>query len=250
MYFKFFRQSQAEKIYQPVFSAAEADLFGVFQRMQAVAGLDTADKRLIALRLPHKVDAGLVQRHRVGGGENADVVDIRLGRVAVAVTVHGKAVHDVDVDDVLFAHMVAHGGHHFAQGLQPGVLIAVHDAAACTGPGGMDIDLAAGRGHADGHILDRAAEARHGVALEMGQDQPVGIILRVAADDGVLQTPAARDGPLHLALFIHEVEVGKGSEAVFRRHLLMQGGACAGAAVGGVALDDRAADGLHQRGIP
>ena len=75
------------QIYQPVFSAAEADFGGVFQRMQAVTGLDTADKGLIALRLPHKVDAGLIQRHRVGGGENADVVDVRLGGVAVAVEV-------------------------------------------------------------------------------------------------------------------------------------------------------------------
>ena len=95
--------------------------------------------------------------------------------------------------------------------------------------------------------LDRTAEARHGVSLEVGQDQPIGIILRVAANDGVLKTPAAGHGPLHLALLIHEVEFGKGGEAVVRRHLLVQGGACAGAAVGGVAFDDRAADRLHQR---
>ena len=69
----------------------------------------------------------------------------------------------------------------------------------------------------------------------------------MAADDGILQALAARDGPLHLALFVHEVKVRKGSEAVILCHLLMQVGAGAGAAVGGVALDDRAADGLHQR---
>ena len=75
------------QINQPVFPAAKSDLGGVFQRMQAVTGLDTADKRLIAFRLPHEVDAGLIQRHRVGGGENADVVDVRLGGIAVTVAV-------------------------------------------------------------------------------------------------------------------------------------------------------------------
>ena len=38
-------------------------------------------------------------------------------------------------------------------------------------PHPMDVGLAVGGGNADGHILQRPAEAAHGVALEMGQQQ-------------------------------------------------------------------------------
>ena len=76
---------------QCIFAAAKADLRGVFQRMQAVAGLDALDQRGAILRRVHKVDTRLIQRHRVGGGEDADVVHIRLGGAAVAVAVHRKA---------------------------------------------------------------------------------------------------------------------------------------------------------------
>ena len=66
-------------------------------------------------------------------------------------------------------------------------------------------------------------------------------------DNGILQSLAAGHGPLHFALLVHEVKIGKRGKAVIRRHLLMQSGACAGTAVGSIALDNCAADGLHQR---
>ena len=49
----------------------------------------------------NEVDAGLIQRHGGGGGQDADVMKVRLGGISVTVTVDGQAVHTIDVYDSL-----------------------------------------------------------------------------------------------------------------------------------------------------
>ena len=62
-------------------------------------------------------------------------MDIRFLWMPVTVAVHGEPIHDIDINDMFFTDMSAEAGYHLCQRLQPGVLIAVHDAAAgfCTG---------------------------------------------------------------------------------------------------------------------
>ena len=67
------------------------------------------------------------------------------------------------------------------------------------------------------------------------------------AYDVVFEVPAALDGQAHFALGVHDVDRGDGGEAVVGSRFEMVGRAGASAAVGGVALDDRAADLVYQR---
>ncbi len=64
-------------------------------------------------------------------------------------------------------------------------------------PHPMDVGLAVGGGNADGHILQRPAEAAHGVALEMGQQQAwsrsaVNGHLQSSPSDACLRSPESK----------------------------------------------------------
>ena len=142
--------------------------------------------------------------------------------------------------------MVPDPGDHFTHSLQPGILVAVPDPAAGPGPGGVDVNLPAGGGHADGDIFDRTAEPGHGVAFEVGKDHPVCVIFRVAADDGPVDPRTAGHRPFHFAVLIHQVEVRESGEAVVCGDLFMHGCVGAGTAVCRVAFDDRAVQGLNE----
>ena len=112
----------------------------------------------------HEVEAGLVEGDGVGGGQNADVLDARCGRVSVAVAVHRHVVHHIDVDNVLafLLEIVVHGlggsGHRLKEAVLFGdrpMLLALARR--------MDVELSGGRGHADALVLQHAAEAAHGI---------------------------------------------------------------------------------------
>jgi len=50
----------------------------VLEGVQALPVVDAPEELLIAVRLPHEIQAGLIQRDRIRGGQNADVVDVRF----------------------------------------------------------------------------------------------------------------------------------------------------------------------------
>ena len=71
-------------------TAAQSDLRRVFQGMQTVPGLNAVDQRG-AVPIPlgvNQIHASLIQGHRVIGGQDANVVHIRLGGIAAAIAVH------------------------------------------------------------------------------------------------------------------------------------------------------------------
>ena len=216
----------------------------MLQRVQALAVVDAPQELLVALRVPHKVETGLVQRHGVGGGQNADVVDVRLLGIAVTVAVDGDAVHDVD-EDHLVAEIVADAlgglGHGFEK-LKLKLVMPVGVAGAA----GVDAHLAHRGGEADGGVLDRAAVARHGVSLEVGQHNVRAVVGKMRADEIALQARAARDGDLHGAVLVKDLEVRDVRVAVVLRHLIVLGRRRTEARVGRVALDDGAVDQLHK----
>ncbi len=80
----------------------------------------------------------------------------------------------------------------------------------------------------------------------MGEDHREIVAGIVRADEVLLQVPASADGQGHLAVGIHDVHRGDLRETVFLRgfEVGFRGGPAA--AVGRVALDDRAVDLLHQ----
>ena len=87
---------------------------------------------LVPVRFPDEVQAGLIQRDRIGGGQDADVVDVGFLGIAVAVTVNGNPVHDVD-EDHLISQVVADalgGLRHGLQELEMQLVMPVRVAGA------------------------------------------------------------------------------------------------------------------------
>ena len=102
------------------------------------------------------------------------------------------------------------------------------------------------RGDADGDVLDRAAESAHRVPLEMRKNHHEIVLREVRAYDVVFEVPAALDGQAHFALGVHDVHRSDGRESVVGGGFQVVFGLGASAAVGRVALDDRALHRLHQ----
>ena len=63
---------------QRIAAAAEADFIRMLEGVQTLLFVNAPEELLIAVRLPHEIQAGLIQRDRIRGGQNADVVDIGL----------------------------------------------------------------------------------------------------------------------------------------------------------------------------
>ena len=97
-----------------------------------------------------------------------------------------------------------------------------------------------------GDVLDRAAESAHRVPLEMRKNHHEIVLREVRAYDVVFEVPAALDGQAHFALGVHDVHRSDGREPVVGGGFQVVFGFGASAAVGRVALDDRALHRLHQ----
>ena len=113
--------------------------------------------------------------------------------------------------------------------------------------GRVDPRLARRRGDADRDVLDRAAEAAHRVPLEVRQHDREIVVQKVFAHVVLREVPSALDRKRRFALGVHDVDRGDGGEAVVGSRFEMVGRAGTSTAVGGVALDDRAADLAYQR---
>ena len=149
-------------------AAAETDLLRVLYGVQTVEGLDAVHKRRVPLGGVDQVNASLIQRHRVGGREDTDIVNIRLGGAAVAVAVNGYAVHHVDIDDAIhMSEIIGYGLARLCHRLKESILCA----APCVRPAGaaaVDPSLALARPKPDGDVFDSSAEARHRMTFKMG----------------------------------------------------------------------------------
>ena len=146
--------------------------------------------------------------------------------------------------------MVMDGPGRVRHGLQEGVVLRVPELVHVPGP--VDILLAPGGGDADGDVLQRAAEAAHGVALEVGQHQQGVVVLQVRAHIVLLDHLAGRDGQLHVPVPVQDVHRGGVRPAVLLHGLPVGGGGVPAPVIGGVALHDGAVHrldhGLHQVG--
>lgn len=92
--------------------------------MQAVPALNAFHQRSAVRRAVHEIDAGLIERHRVRGGQNADIVHVRRRRIAVAVAVHREIVHDAHIGDALAAaQIIRHGFGRIRHGFEEVILI-------------------------------------------------------------------------------------------------------------------------------
>ena len=135
-------------------------------------------------------------------------------------------------------------GHAFKKAVVIGVPEVLHL------PDAVDIFLAVARSKADGYILERTAEAAHRMALEVRQDEH-GIVLRQSLADVVyVKMLSAGNGDGHLALGVHDIDVGDLDPAVQLHGLFVALGRIAAAVIGGVALHYGSADmlygGLHE----
>ena len=117
-------------------------------------------------------------------------------------------------------------------------------------PGGVDQRLPRPGGAADGQLLQGAAVAAHGVALEVGQHQHGVIMQDVFAHVVLLQDLAIGDGPHHVgALGVHQVHVEVLGPAMLLQQLpvglRMIPDTAGRITIGGIALHDGAVDLLY-----
>ena len=100
------------------------------------------------------------------------------------------------------------------------------------------------RGAADGDILQRAAEAAHGVPLEMRQDNQRIIVDEMRAHRHFLQMESVLHRQIDVALGVDDVHRAEGPAVRLQRFPMAFRGS-AGTAVSHVRLDDRRAGNLR-----
>ena len=138
----------AVDILDVVFPGTEADRLGVFGDVCAVLAVDALLQGLGVIPggigvVENQVQASLVQRHGIGGSEDADVLESRCRRRSVTVAVDGHVVHHVDVDDILalLLEVIVNGLGRGCHRLQETVLIVAHPSCGAAS-GGVDVELA------------------------------------------------------------------------------------------------------------
>ncbi len=148
-----------------VLLASQANLLGIIRDVSTMLTVDALDERFLviawlSLVVEHEVETSLVESHRVGAGKDAHVLELRVGRMTVAIAVHTHVVHHVDVDDVLaMVEVLMHALCRSCHALQKIILLR----QVCPKLGGilylsccMDVSLAIGRGYADALVLEHS----------------------------------------------------------------------------------------------
>ena len=114
----------------------------------------------------------------------------------------------------------------------------------------MNPAFALGTAQADRNILNCPTKAGHGMTLKMGQHQITVIFREMRTHKILFQLGGNAHRHLHRqtdgAVFVQNLEVRNGGEAVVLCHLIMQRIAGTGAAIGSVALHNGAVHQLHQ----
>ena len=182
-----------------------------------------------------QVDAGGVDGHDVGGGEDAHVGGHDgLGVHALAVTRDAHVAHDVHVGDVLAKEV--------DRGLG-GLGDLLHELLVVNAP--LTLTLArvnplladARVGAADADVLVGAAEAAHHVALEVREGDHRVVRKHVVAHAHVLEPVAACNGQKRGAVLVHDVD-GAEVPAIGGDGLAVLFGGVAVTLIVGVGLDD------------
>ena len=215
--------------------------------MDAVETLDALNE-VVATRIVGRVDeveARLVDGDGVKGGKNADIFHTRVLRHGAAVAVDGHVLHHVDVDD-LAVEKLDDGLRRVGHGLKEGILLGRPHLFGLARA--VDVRLACAGRASDGELFERAAEAAHRVALEVGKNEHGIIIFDILADQILLDALAVRDGELKIGtLGIENVDIEELAPAVFDHRAAVGVGRVALAGIGGVALNDGAVYGLEHR---
>ena len=185
----------------------------------------------------YKVEASLVEGNGVGGGQNADVLDTRCGRMSVAVAVHRHIVHHIDINNVLafLLEVVVHSLCRSSHRLKETILISDCPVLLALARR-VDVEFPGGRGHANRLVLQHTAEAAHGMSLEVGQVDHEIVVLKVRAYDVVLNMLRVFDRQLHFAFLVHDVNGGDVVVAAFGDGLTVLLGVATVAAVSRVAF--------------
>ena len=209
--------------------------------MDAVAAFDAfqhVGKAGIVLLGVDQVKTGLVNGDGIEAGQHADIRHAGVFRHRAAVAVHGQVFHHTDVHR-LTRKALRHGGSCICHGFQEAVVIALKTEAGVARA--VNMLLAVAGSNADGQLLDRAAEAAHGVPLEVAEHQQGVVVSEILADEVLLDHLAAGNEQLQVGAFaVHDVHVEMLCPAVFAHQLLVAFGYIARARIGGVALHDGA----------
>ncbi len=158
--------------------------------------VDALDERFLViarLRLvvEHEIEASLVECHGVGAGKDAHILELRVGRMTVTITVHTHIIHHININDVLaVAEILVHslcGGSHALQKVillrqvLPQLRCILHLASR------VYVCFAVGRCHADALVLQHASETAHGMSLEVGEVHQEIVVGKMVAHDVILK---------------------------------------------------------------
>ena len=142
-------------------------------------------------------------------------------------------------------HVADHGLIGFGHRFEECILRSFHPLVLGDA-GGMDPAFAVRRGYADGHVLERAAEASHRMAFEMRQHENGIVVVDMLADDVVGDVAVLGHRDLDFAAHVHDLDWRKiGVSVLFERGKAFFGGFTI-AVVCGRAFHERAADLLHE----
>ena len=120
----------------------------------------------------------------------------------------------------------------------------------CRVSGAVDQGFSVGGSHADGQLLQRAAEAAHGVPLKVGQHQHGIIVFKILAHMVLFDNLSVRDGQDQIgALGVQQIHGKAAAPAVLHEKPEVLVGGVPLPVVGGVALHNGAAHMLDD-GLP
>ena len=180
--------------------------------------------------------SGRFVRDVVMKASNANIMNVRLGRMAVTVAVDGNSIEHINVDDAV-SQIIRHTLICFCHALKEFRMQLIMPARV-TCAAGVNTDFSPGGGKPDRGILDRAAITCHGMSLKMGKYHIGVVVIKSSTDEISRQPIAAIDRDLHIAVLIQDLEIRDLCETVILSHLIVL--CCCGAhtAIGRVALNN------------
>ena len=215
-----------------VLAAAETEFGGMLNGVDAVLPIDAVQEVCGIVLSRHlllidDVDAGLIESHWVGRGEDAVVFELHRRRMIHAVAVYRHVVHHTDIDDALLLLEVVHDGlGSCSHTLEESVLIA--DELSCPKLAHIeflhlacrvDICLAVLTGTADREILQCTTVAAHGVTFEVVEGNHKVVVGHVSSHDVELDVRLIFHGDADLVVFVHDIHGEILREAVTLNHL-------------------------------
>ena len=250
--------------HQTIGACTQPDLCRTLDGADTVAGVDTLYQSRCVVTVGRgvvedNIHAGLVERNGVERRQDTHILHLGGSGVAVAVAIHREVVHDIDIDRAhagstpfgvlrhieVLVYSIGSRSHRLVEEVLFGdttpQLLGVFGNTRR-----VDIGFAVAGGDTDTLVLQHAAEAAHGMPLEVGEIDQEIVVRQMFAHKVVANMQRVAHGDTHLAELVHQVAGGNSRPTMVDKDLLMVFDSITLAPIGGVALDNSALHLIHQ----